>query len=231
MMRRLPILLLAMLAISPALAQTAAKAAVMPDLFRRAMIPAAPVSQLYAYDFFEQSQGDRAGTVRGHVDPSRPKGARVTITEANGERVDLKKIDERHENEADGNIWCDQLSNGVDGPISEIGRTEAGRVFAFTPKAKPTAKAEEKNLYKQLAAQVAIDDAAAIRTFHAKLTKPWKPMLLAKLTNVQMTGACLTAPNGRAYAARLSMTFQGSAMGSDFSQAMTRTITNLTPTG
>jgi hypothetical protein len=203
----------------------------MPDLFRRAMIPAAAVSQLYAYDFVEQSRGDHAGTVRGHVDPSRPKGARVTIIAATGETVDLTMIDERHENEADGNIWCDQLSNGVDGPISEIGRTEAGRVFAFTPKAKPTAKAEEKNLYKQLAAEVAIDDAAAIRTFHAKLKKPWKPMLLARLTNVQMTGTCLTAPNGRAYAARVSMSFQGSAMGSDFSQAMTRTITNLTPTG
>lgn len=231
MMRSLPILLLAVAAASPALAQTAAKSTVMPELFRRAMIPAGPVAQLYAYDFFEQSQSDRAGTVRGHVDPSRPKGDRVTIIEATGDKVDLKKIDERHENEADGNIWCDQLSNGVDSPVSEIGRTEAGRVFAFTPKAKPGAKSEEKNLYKQLAAQVAIDDQAEIRTFHAKLTKPWKPMLLAKLTNVQMTGACLTAPNGRAYTARLSMTFKGSAMGSNFSQAMTRTITNLTPTG
>jgi len=227
MNRLLPCIALGILAVMPAFADQAA----WPDLFRRAF-SAEPAVQLYAYDFLDERDGDRPGFTRGRIDPSKPEGERVTIYEATGDKVDLKKIDKRYERNADGDIWCDELSGGPDGPVSDKGASADGRLFAFTPLPKPDAEDGEKKLYRQLAAMVAIDERTAqIRTFTATLTAPWKPMVLAKLDAVEMTGNCAPAPNGRAFSARMKMRIAGSALGNDFKQDVTHSISNLTPVG
>lgn len=198
----------------------------MPSLLSRAMKPPA-TAQLYAYEFINRSEGgDRAGTVRGRIDPSRPEGDRVTILEATGPKLDAKKIDKRMERNADGDIWCDSLTGGADGPVVE----KSAGVFAFTPRPRAEAKGEEKKLYKQLSAEIAVDEATAtIRTFSARLLKPWSAMMVAKIEKVEMTGECALAPNGRAYRASMKTSMAGSAMGGAFASTSTQTITNLVP--
>jgi hypothetical protein len=226
LMMRLTLATLIVAFAAPAMAQAP------PALFQKALGKPAPAGQLYAYDFIDQRNGDNPGVTRGRIDPSRPKGDRVTILEATGEKIDLKKLDERYERDADGDIWCDKLINGYEGLVIDKGDSPEGRRFAFTPKPKPDAKNDEKKLYRQLAAEVAVDEATGtIRTFAARLLKPWKPMILAKLDSVEMTGVCETAPNGRPFAARMNMAISGTAMGSAFRQDMTQTVTNLRPAG
>ncbi len=72
---------LAGLAVGLALALPAiAQKTPTPELLKRAF--ATPAStQLYAYDFEMVNVGDKGtATIRGHLDPSRKKGDRVTIS-------------------------------------------------------------------------------------------------------------------------------------------------------
>ncbi len=215
--------------LSGLLAPAAAADTSMPDLLRKALTPA-NISSVYAFEFTDTLTGGGAGIVRGRIDPTRSEGDRVTIIEATGDETDLRKIDKRYEENADGDIWCDQLA-GVDGRITDRGAQAGGHVFAFTPKARAEASGDERKLYKQLAAEVTVDPATAIiKSYTARLPKPWKPNVLAKISHMNMTGRCMIAPNGRAYQAEMTMTLRGSAVGSSFEQGIRRTITNLTAT-
>jgi hypothetical protein len=201
----------------------------LPELLQQAL-SAPQANKVYAFDFVDTRTGDRTGVTRGRIDPTRPKGDRVTIFETTGDETDPRKIDERYEKDADGDIWCDQLGN-VDGAVTDRGMYASGRAFAFTPKARPDAGGDEKKLYKQLAAEVIVDPATAkMKSFTARLPKPWKPNMLAKISHVEMTGQCAVAPNGRAYQIETTMNLRGSALGSDFTQGFRRTVTLLTTT-
>jgi hypothetical protein len=112
---RLSVLALsAIILVAPASPQTNPVASnSVPDLLRRAL--SAPAStQLFAYDFEDRIEGqDGKRIVRGHVDPSRKPGDRVTITYLEDQRkkpFDLKKADERYAKNATGDIFCDTRS-------------------------------------------------------------------------------------------------------------------------
>jgi hypothetical protein len=212
----------------PALAQAAPPPS---DLFERAI--AHPESkQLYAFDFADQSGGDSPSFTRGRIDPSLPKGSRVTIYEATGKDYDAAKAKERYERNSSGDIWCDNLSYGADGPVVEKPAADGSRVFSFTPVPKPNAKDDQRDLYRRLAAEMVVDPATAhIRVFTARLTKAWKPIFVAKVDTVQLRGECAVAPNGRLYTAKMDTVMNGNIMGIGQTQSMKRVITNLMPVG
>ncbi|MBI1358940.1 MAG: hypothetical protein GC155_01515 [Alphaproteobacteria bacterium] len=208
---------------APALAQT------VPALFAKAITPP-PSTQLYAFDFVDENDGDKPSYIAGHIDPSKPKGERATITVVRGEETDLKKIKARYERNSSGeDIWCDKLSSGADGPISDRGETAGGRIFGFRP-LPPKPDSDQRDLYKQLWAEMLVDaETAQIRSFSARLLKPWKPIIIAKVYEVNMTGQCAPAPNGRTYTSRLDTAFRASALGIDIHANIIHTISNLTP--
>lgn len=218
-----PLLVLAGALATSALGQT------IPTLFVRAITPP-PSTQLYAFDFVDENNGDKPSYIAGHIDPSKPKGERATITVVRGEETDLKKIKARYERNSSGeDIWCDKLSSGADGPIADKGETAGGRIFAFKP-LPPKADSDQRDLYKQLWAEMLVDaETAQIRSFTAHLLKPWKPIIIAKVYEVNMTGLCAPAPNGRAYTSRLDTAFRASALGIDIHADIIHTISNLTP--
>lgn len=227
----------AVLAAAPAIAQSAAPSTAPPsadpppDLFVRALAHPAG-DQLYAFDFADRAGGDKPTFTRGHIDPSRPKGERVTIYEAAGPGYDVPAAKKRYERNASGDIWCDRLSYGADGPVAEKASTDGTRLFAFTPVPKPGAKAGERDLYKRLAAEMSVDPSTGrIRVFSAHLTKAWKPVFVARIDSVELRGACAPAPNGRPFTAELTTVMRGDILGVGQTQDVTRTITNLTPVG
>src|SRR6185503_10777098 len=152
--------------------------------------------QLYAYDFEDVSEGGSQdehtrSVIRGHIDPSRKKGDRVTISSAEQtggkQKADPKKIDERYERNADGDIFCDGLSEKDVTNVSDKGVTPEGHLFTFTPKAKSSADGAMKDIMKKMAAAAVIDPAtAAIRSFNAVLTKPHNVMLVFDVKSASM---------------------------------------------
>ena len=222
--------LLAAPALAPAYAQTLGQAPAS-DLFARAI--AHPASkQLYAFDFADQSGGDSLSFTRGRIDPSLPKGSRVTIYEATGKDYDAKKAKERYERNSSGDIWCDNLSYGADGPVAERSSADGTRIYTFTPVPKPNARDDERDLYRRLSAEMVVDAVTGqIRVFSAHLTKAWKPIFVAKVDTVQLRGECAVAPNGRLFTARLDTVMNGKVMGVGQSQSVKRVITHLVPVG
>src|SRR5689334_18132099 len=89
----------------------------VPDLLKRALSPPSSsqgATQMFSYDFVDfMDESDGARTVRGHIDPSRPKGDRVTITSVDDQRtkpLTEAQTDARFEKDADGDIFCDTAS-------------------------------------------------------------------------------------------------------------------------
>ncbi|MEZ5937506.1 MAG: hypothetical protein R3C52_04725 [Hyphomonadaceae bacterium] len=209
----------------PAVAQTAPPA----DLLARALriSPAVPAAA-YAYDFHMQNSGDETGTVKGKFDPSRPEGDRVTIYEAKGEKADAMKIDKRMEKNADGDIWCDSVFAGADGPVSDLGVQNGLRVVRFTPLPNERSGGMERKVMKKVVAIARVDEATGLlKSMSVTLPQPYKPEIFAKLERLNMEITCATAANGRPYVSRMETDMAGSAFGKTFSAVSTQTITNL----
>ncbi len=185
---------------------------------------------LYAYEFTTIETGSRAGSVTGRINPNRPEGQRVEILEATAEGADPQKIDERYEENADGDIWCDSIIAGVDGPVRDMGLANGLRIYQFTPKARPQADKNERKIFSKLTARVAIDESNhEMKSFSAVLGAPWKPNIVAKIHEFELAGECATAPNGRPYTISITTRIRGSAVGQNFASNSTRKITRLTP--
>jgi hypothetical protein len=235
-MKRLLLAAFVFLAAEPASAQKTP----VPDLLKRAFTPPAS-KQLYAYDFEDVSDGGNPdehtrSVVRGHIDPSRKKGDRVTISfaeQTGGKRTaDPKKIDERYERSAGGDIFCDALSEKDVTNVSDKGPTPAGQAFTFTPKAKSDADGTMKDIMKKMTAEAVIDQATAtIRSFNAMLTKTHNVMLVFDVKAASMKATCALAPNGRAYRTRMEFNMSGAGMGQSILVNSVQTISNITPAG
>lgn len=209
----------------------ASPAANAPELYQRAVQPA-DRSTLYAFDFVDEVKRGTSTYVKGRVDPSRPAGDRVKLLEVKG--VDAAKADEKYERlhteDPTLDLWCDTLGSRISGPVTEKGAKADGRAFAVKPVARQFAPDNEKQLYKQLTAEVVIDEAKSVMTsFSARLAKPWKPNVFAKVTAADFSGECQLAPNGRAYASRTHMELSGSAVTGSLDETRNRQVMNLTP--
>lgn len=233
--------LLASLLLSSLAVPAASQSAPTPDLLKRAF--ADPVSkQFYAYDFEDKSEGvvskdgNRTALIRGHVDPSRKKGDRVTITFAQrtggDEPAGLWQVDERYERNADGEIFCNSLSTEDITNAVDKGSADGGRLFTFTPRAEADADGEMKSLMKKMVADVVIDEATAtVRSFAASLSKPHNVMLVAEIKSANIKADCIPAPDGRSVRSRLEFNVIGSGFGQGFGVKSVQTISNLTPVG
>lgn len=239
-MRRLIVLFgLTALAAGPAVAQKA----MAPELLRKALTEPASSKQLFAYDFEDVSSGSdgkeapRNRTVRGRIDPSRPKGERVTITHLEGvddkdKPLDPKKIDKQYEERADNVGFCDTFSEPNPPNVVDKGSTPLGRAFSFTPKPEKDADGEMKAIAKKVLAQVYIDEATGLITsFNAKLMKPHNVMLVADVKAFDLTTTCAPASNGRAYSARTEMRMSLSALGRNVLVNSVQIVSNLVPVG
>jgi hypothetical protein len=208
----------------------------VPELLKRALSPSGS-TQLFAYDF-DDFMDDRDGqrTVRGRIDPSRPRGDRVTITyfeDLRKKPLDTAQIDKRFEKDADGDIFCDTASRDDVANVVDKGATEDGaRIFTFAPIPEPNEDPERRDLMKNMTAEAIVDEASGVlRSFTANLVKPRTMMVVAKVKSATFTADCAQLPNGRAYTTRTDFKAIATAMGKTYTQTNTLTISNVTPVG
>jgi hypothetical protein len=223
---------------APALAQ---KAPPVPDLLKRALVTPAK-GKLYAYDFENVSintdpkKGQLTTIVRGHIDPSRKKGDRVTISFVEGERdgkpMTAKQMDESLEKGADGDIFCDSASKETVTNIVDKGATADGHAFTFTPRAEDDQQGDMKEFMKKMSADVVIDEATGVlKSFDGKLLKKHNIMLIADVNSASMKMDCQPLAEGRSYAVRTEFSGKISAFGNTFDTSSTQIISNIMPVG
>lgn len=208
----------------------------VPDLLKRALSPPGS-TQLFSYDF-EDFMSDKDGerTVRGRIDPSKPKGQRVTITSFDDQRkkpLSMEEMDKRFEKDADGDIFCDTASRDDVSGVVDKGATEDGaRIFSFAPIPEPNEDPERSGLMKKMTAEAIVDEAAGVlRSFTANLVKPHTMMVVAKVKSATFTADCAMLPNNRAYTTRTDFKAVATAMGKTYTQINTLTISNVEPVG
>jgi hypothetical protein len=239
LMKRLALLAIGLALAAPAHAQ---KAPPVPDLLKRALV--APASKaIYAYDFetvstnVDPKKGPLTTTTRGHIDPSRKKGDRVTITfvegvSGDGKPINAKKMDENLEKASDGKIFCDTASRENVTNVVDKGATADGHLFTFTPSAEPDTDGEMKEILKKMQADAVVDEASGLlKSFEGRLLKKHSVMLIAEVKSASMKMECAPAPNGRSYTARTEFTGLISAFGNTFDTKSVQTISNITPVG
>jgi hypothetical protein len=222
--------------LAPAFAQSAAQSASVPDLLKRAL--SSPSSgQLFAYDFEDVIQDkDGKRTIRGRIDPSRPKGDRVTITfleDLRKKPADLAATDTRYEKSADGDIFCDTASQeNVTNVVDKGEAPGGGRVFEFSPTPEPQAERMVRELMPKMSAEAVVDEISGLlRSFSATLTKKHSVALFGQVKSATYSAECAALPNGRAYTARINLEALISAMGRTYRQQTVQVISNVTPTG
>lgn len=224
--RALPAALLA-LTLSPVPA--AADPGAWPASFRGAVASSA-APPLYAYDFTDRTVGDTVTVTRGRIDPSRPKGQRVTIFETTGDRDSLKRLDQRYERDADGNISCLRSFGGADRLVGERAGADGDRVYSFQPLPRPSAGSEEKQVYRRMTAEISVDESSGlVRSFTASLTAPVKPFIGVNLEAMDLSGECRPGPDGTPVLSSARTRMKGAAFGRSLSFDVIQTISNLTP--
>ena len=200
-----------------------------PASFRGAIAsPAAPA--LYAYDFTDRTVGDTVTVTRGRIDPSRPKGQRVTIFESTGDRDSLKRLDQRYERDADGDIRCLRSFGGAERLVGDRPGAGGERIFSFQPLPRRSAGSEEKQVYRRMSAEILVDESSGlVRSFSASLTQPVRPFIGVNLEAMDLSGECRPGPDGTPVLSSARTRMKGAAFGQSLSFDVVQTISNLTP--
>ncbi len=187
--------------------------------------------QIYSYDLrFESPQV----AANGRVDPSRPKGERVTVAApAKEDWPDgFERVIERIDDEADGDIWCASLSEQVPDDVELLTEDDQTAVYTFTPAPPPEAQDRDAKLFKNLVAELTVSktesDVLGLRMI---APKAFKPSIAARIREFELSITCAPGPDGRRYSQNVVTRVKGSAAFRSFEQETVRTISALQPVG
>ncbi len=182
---------------------------------------------VYAYEM-TYSEADMVAV--GKVDPSQPEGDRIQVmSPAESEWTDdfrdgLKEFDA----EADGDIWCADFAELVPEKVASLDESETTVTYAFTPQPEADADGMEKKMMKKLNGTITLDKSdGSVLAFNMKLPKPYKPAIVAKINAFEMDATCARAPDGRTFVERFDFNISGSAMMQNFSESVSRQITQI----
>ena len=206
-----------------------AEDASLPQTVRKAMASSSGPT-LYAYDFTDRTTGETVTITRGRIDPSRPKGQRVTIIETTGDKDSAKRLDQRYERDADGDIRCLRAFGGAESLVNTRKGANGERFVTFRPQPRVSAGSEERQVYRKMSAEVVLDETTGeLRTYSASLTGPVRPFIGVSLEAMDLSGTCTTGPDGSAILASARTRMKGSAFGRSLAFDVVQTISNLTP--
>ncbi|MEM6627786.1 MAG: hypothetical protein AAF719_13910 [Pseudomonadota bacterium] len=222
--RHISALLLGLLLVS---LNAAADPSEWPDLLKEA-VSNTDDDPNYAYDMVLEFSGeDAAAPIRVAIDPKAEPGAQVSILSAPDEDTG-QDVKEDISSDVDGIGWCDTLGEMIADSVNLAKDTAQIAVFEFKPKPNEDAEERERKMFKHLQAELTIDKATRrAKGFRYYLPEPYKPAIIAKINEFEVTGACDDAPNGRPYISSVSTKIRGNAMGQAFSESIVQRFENL----
>ncbi|MEQ9505976.1 MAG: hypothetical protein RLO80_06865 [Hyphomonas sp.] len=179
---------------------------------------------------FDMDVRDGADQFRMTVDPSQPKGQRVTdMTPALASlKGDAAKKAERLQARTEGDIWCSGFTENIPADAKRTSETAKTATFSFTPLPGKD-DGQMGDAFKHLKGTAIIDKATGgILSYEMSSPKAFKPAAVAKVDRFSLKATCKAAPDGRTHVETFALDLKGSALMKPFEQSETRRVSNLT---
>ncbi len=197
------------------------------DYLRQAL--AAPVDgPVYTYVLHYEDKKIKA---HGTVDPSKPRGERVTMASPPEEKwsKSLRKGIRRMDKNAEKNLWCAQTAKYIPNDAKLVKQTADTATYSFAPMADPDDQEEQKLMRGVVGSVTVAKQNPAILEVSLIAPKPFKPMSIAKIKKFNTTVKCERAPDGRTYASDWTVHVKGSVLVKKVEQKTIRRISALKP--
>ncbi len=202
-----------------------ASAAVSPTPLEQAL-KAPTDGPVYAYTL---SYADRKIEAAGRVDPSKPRGERVKLSNAPEEPWSKKfaKAVRRIDKNAEKNLWCSQTAKYIPTDAAIQSETNDTITYSFKPLPDPDDEDSEKLMKGVVGTVVIAKENPAILEVSLTAPKPFKPMFIAKVETFDTKVKCARAPDGRTYASEWTIHVKGTALMKGLEEKTIRKITAL----
>lgn len=178
------------------------------------------------------SEFDLVANVFSH----RPNGERIEVlAPLQEDRPDkFDEIIEKYNEKADGDIWCDNVDELI-GEVEQRTTISDNQIrFQFKP---DFSNAEDKTLsaYGKVAKgevelikeQADTNAQWQVKSVRIALERPFKPTMMAKITELNINMECQPDSTGRMYFSRIHTSVKGSALGNSFEQEDIQTISDV----
>ncbi len=197
-----------------------------PALFREAALPKGDDFSIQFETRIEDQKDSEWGHLRYLATYTPGAGRDITIlhlpTDAKYDQ--MKKNLEQNEN----GIWCDDYTDVVGGPVELVSETTEEAVFSFPANPKAAFDKYQKKVWEKTRVTLNIDKAkGVVKTFSYKLEEPVKPVIVAKVTQMEISGRCEAQVDGRPVVTHIETTVLGSAMGNTIDQSRIQTISEI----
>lgn len=145
------------------------------------------------------------------VDPTQPKGARVTVSTPSRDQWSLEFIGQIAEMDesADTNFLCSDFASNIPAAVTLVRDTELTATYEFEPRPEDEDDAE---VFPWLTGYVTVDKIdPGILSFEMISPQPFSPHWFLKISSLQMKVDCGRLPDGRTHVQQLTSTVEGSA--------------------
>lgn len=179
---------------------------------------------VYAYDVEYRSAEINA---IARIDPSKPRGNRVTIFEPIPERQPdwlAQEIDTIDANPME-DFWCSDFGTNIPDNLAFSNLSDGTEKLEFQPVSDEPGT---ENVIRHMRGEAIRDSLdGELLSFRLFNEKPFKPEMIVKIQNFDLQVTCLRSPDGRTYAASQSTRVSGSAAFRSFEDSETTLISNL----
>lgn len=182
-----------------------------PDAFRAAVTPT-DTSTTYSY---EQVSRDKDETLLTHFayDGRKPDGVRASIVSLSEDAEEYREEILTSLNEDDGDIWCDDFADAVKSDVKLTSEDATSLTYTFTPTDPDADDMQRKVVEKTVATVKVSKETGFVTEIRYKLEKPYKPVFVAKVSEMEVSGVCDVSAIGRPYIKRTEFKIDLSFMG------------------
>jgi hypothetical protein len=179
----------------------------------------------YAFDFELNSA---KANWRARFEPQASPRLRLTAPRRDELESDQRRAFDRMAEDFQGVSWC--ASEGMDrvADVRLLRENETTATYSFQPTRESIRGEQARRFAERMRGEVTVTKAAPdISRLRLYVPEAFSPMLMVRLDQFNMLITCQTAPNGRHYAADVTVDVRGSAFGQDFNERTVQRARNL----
>ena len=179
----------------------------------------------YAFDFELDSAKAKW---RARFEPDASPQLRLVAPSRDELESDQRRAFDRMAEDFEGISWCASEGMGRVADVRLLREDETTATYSFQPTRESIRGEQARRFADRMRGEVTVTKAAPdISRLRLFVPEAFSPMLMVRVDHFNMLITCQTAPNGRRYAADVTVDVRGSALGQDFSERTVQRARNL----